>query len=188
MIKDSGLKTFNQIYTDFHPRFVRFADSYVHDIAVAEDFTMEAFITYWENKDKLLPNSNIASYILTIIKNKCINYLEHIKIRNQVLNNISELSSWELNTRIMSLEACNPEKLFSDEILQLVEQTLAELNERTTMVFRMSRDKNLTNREIADMLDISVKGVEFHISKALTALRKNLKDYFPLYILFFYLR
>ncbi|HCO66519.1 MAG TPA: RNA polymerase sigma-70 factor [Dysgonomonas sp.] len=188
MEKHSKLTAFNDLYTEFRPRFIRFANSYVRDAAVAEDLTMEAFVTYWENMDTLLPGSNPAAYMLTVIRNKCLNHLEHIKVKNQTLNTMGDLALWELGTRIMSLEACNPDRLFSDEIQEIVEKTLAGLNERSAMIFRLSRDKNLSNKEIADMLGITVKGVEFHISKVLAALRHELKDYFPLYLLLFYLQ
>ena len=47
----------------------------------------------------------------------------------------------------------------------------------------MSRYENKSIKEIADALNISVKGVDYHISKALKALRVSLKDY--LYLFFF---
>ena len=48
----TDLKAFNQLFADYQGRFIRFANIYVRDIAVAEDFTIEALMQYWENLRK----------------------------------------------------------------------------------------------------------------------------------------
>ena len=80
MENTTDLKAFNQLFTDYQGRFIRFANTYVRDIAVAEDFTIEALMYYWENRHSLEKDSNAPAYILTIIKNKCLNYLHRIII------------------------------------------------------------------------------------------------------------
>ena len=47
----ADLKAFNQLFADYQGRFIRFANIYVRDIAVAEDFTIEALMQYWENRN-----------------------------------------------------------------------------------------------------------------------------------------
>lgn len=64
----ADLKAFNQLFADYQGRFIRFANIYVRDIAVAEDFTIEALMLYWENRNTLKADSNVPAYILTIIK------------------------------------------------------------------------------------------------------------------------
>lgn len=49
----ADLKAFNQLFADYQGRFIRFANIYVRDIAVAEDFTIEALMQYWENRNTL---------------------------------------------------------------------------------------------------------------------------------------
>ena len=68
MENTTDLKAFNQLFTDYQGRFIRFANTYVRDIAVAEDFTIEALMYYWENRHSLEKDSNVPAYILTIIK------------------------------------------------------------------------------------------------------------------------
>ena len=79
-----------------------------------------------------------------------------------------------------TLEACNPEKLFTDELQSLVDKALETLPEQTRDIFVRSRYNNQSHKEIAVALGISTKTVEFHITKALKVLRVALKDYFPL--------
>ena len=77
------ITSFNQLYKEFQRRFVRFANTYVRDLTTAEDITIEAMMYYWENRQSLSEDSNIPAYILTIIKNKCLNYLRHQQIHEE---------------------------------------------------------------------------------------------------------
>ena len=76
----------------------------------------------------------------------------------------------ELNLRIATLEACNPEKLFSDELQSLVDKALETLPEQTRDIFVRSRYNNQSHKEIAAALGISTKTVEFHIIQGLESL------------------
>ncbi|WP_455639946.1 RNA polymerase sigma-70 factor [Parabacteroides sp.] len=187
MENTTELKAFNQLFTDYQGRFIRFANTYVRDMDVAEDFTIEALMYYWENRHSLEANSNIPAYILTIIKNKCLNYLQHLQVREEANEQIKNHADWELNTRISTLEVCDPNELFSAEAQEIVNKTLASLPEQTRTIFMMSRYENKSHKEIAETLGITTKGVEYHISKALKKLHTNLKDYFPIFLYIFYI-
>ncbi len=177
--------SFNQLYEEFQKRFVRFANTYLRDLTAAEDITIEAIMVYWENRHSLSKDSNVPAYILTIIKNKCLNYLRHQQIQDEYSDRIKDYYEWELNTRIATLQACEPYELFISEIQTLVEQTLADMSERTRTIFMLNRYENKSYKEIALLMNITPKGVDFHISKALKMLQTNLKDYFPFFLYFF---
>lgn len=182
MEHSTDLKIFNQLFADYQGRFIRFANLYVRDIALAEDFTIEAMMYYWENRQNLSAGSNIHAYILTIIKHKCINHLQHIQVREEVSAQMQNHAQWELNTRISTLEACDPNELFSAEAQEIVNKTLASLPEQTRKIFIMSRYHNKSYKEIAEELEMTTKGVEYHIARALKKLQVNLKDYLPMMI------
>lgn len=185
MNQSTDLKILNQLFANYQGRFIRFANLYVRDLAVAEDFTIEAMMCYWENRHNLSSDSNVPAYVLTIIKHKCINYLQHVQIKEEANERMQNHAQWELNTRISTLEACNPNELFSAEVQEIVNQTLASLPEQTRKVFIMSRYHNKSHKEISEELNMTTKGVEYHITKTMKILRTNLKDYSPLLLFFF---
>lgn len=187
MAKYPDVQTFNRIYSDYYDRLVRFANTYVRDYSASEDIATEAFVAYWENINRLPADTNVPAYLLTAIKNKCLNYLSRSEIRMRIISHMKENAEWELGMRISSLELCDPEKLFATEIENIVEKTLAGLSEKTIEIFRLSRYNEKSHKEIAAELNISTKGVEFHISKALAKLRESLKDYI-LYLLLAYIQ
>lgn len=185
-LREESILSFNQLYRTYQKRFIDFAYTYVKDITTAEDITVEALMYYWENKENIDQKNNIPAYLLTIIKNKCLNHLRHQAIHEDYSDKIKSYYEWELNTRLVSLQACDPHELFTAEIAELVQSTLAQLPEKTRQIFLMSRYENKSYKEIAALTGLSTKGVDFHINKALKALQTNLKDYFPLFLYFFF--
>lgn len=187
MNKNSELTAFNDLFLNYKERFVRFANTYVRDQAAAEDFVIDSLIYYWENRYRLNENTNIPAYVLTTIKHKCLNYLQQQRRHEEVAEKLISHAQWELQTRISTLEACEPYELFTAEAEEIVNRTLESLPERTRQIFIMSRMQNKSYQEIANQFGITTKGVEFHITKALKELRISLKDYLPVFLyLFFY--
>ena len=180
--------SFTRIFTEYYMRFVRFACSYVKNKSVAEDLVMDSIMTFWKKKEDLLEDTNIPAYILTVLKNKCIDHLRHISAMNRVSEQCSSTQFWELNIRIKALESFDPNEVFKEEIIAIVNKTLASLPKNTRDIFMKNRYDNLSYKEIASMYDISVKGVEYHISKTLNALRLHLVDYLTISVIVFFLQ
>ena len=179
MEKRTDIYDFNRLYHDYRQRYIRFARTYVRDTATAEDIVMDSLMYYWENRSVLPHQTNIPAYVLTIVKNRCINYLRREQKREEVERFISEYEAWELNVRISTLEACNPEQLFSEEIQSIIQKTLNSLSEQSRQIFIRSKYERQSHREIANDLGLSIKSIEYHITKTLKILRQALKDYFP---------
>lgn len=175
----SEIEVFNKLFRDYKERFTRFARTYVYDSNLAEDIVIESLMYYWENRTSLNEGNNVPSYILTVIKHKCLNYLQRVRMKEDVENHLAQTEEWELNIKIATLEACNPERLFLDEVQNIIDRTLATFPEQTRRIFISSRYNNKNHREIAEELGLSTKSVEYHITKTLKLLREELKDYFP---------
>lgn len=179
------VNSFNEIYTSYYKKSFFFAKSYVHDDLAAEDIASESLIKLWE-KLKTEKIDYIEPLLLTILKNKALDYLKHEEVKRTAFESMADLHQQELSIRISTLESCDPNEIFSDEVESIIRETLKLLPEQTRQIFLLSRFENKSNKEIAEQMGISIKGVEYHISKALKALRITLKDYLPLFYFFFY--
>ena len=167
--------SFNDIYTSYYKKSFFFAKSYVHNDLAAEDIASEALIKLWEKlKAEPVEEKYILPLLLTILKNKALDYLKHEEVKRSAFEVMVDWQQQELSIRMSALEACNPDEIFSEEV------------EQTRRAFILSRFENKSNKEIAEEMEISIKGVEYHISKALKVLRVTLKDYLPLFYFFFY--
>jgi RNA polymerase sigma-70 factor (ECF subfamily) len=184
MKKDlKGTDYFSSLFEQYKEPFILFANSYLRDRVVAEDIFIEAMMQYWEKRQELPLDTNVPAYILTTIKNKALNHLRHLDIKLEAETEMFNHQTRELDFRISSLESCDPIELFSDEMNSIIKKTMNELDEQTKRIFYKSRYENKTNREIAEELGISIKTVEFHITKALKLFRARLKDYLPFLVL-----
>ena len=179
------VNSFNEIYTSYYKKSFFFAKSYVHDDLAAEDIASESLIKLWE-KLKTEQIDYIEPLLLTILKNKALDYLKHEEVKRTAFESMADWHQQELSIRISTLESCDPNEIFSDEVESIIRETLKLLPEQTRRIFLLSRFENKSNKEIAEQMGISIKGVEYHISKALKALRITLKDSLPLFYFFFY--
>ncbi|MDR0699789.1 MAG: RNA polymerase sigma-70 factor [Tannerella sp.] len=184
MFQDKNAYTaFSSVFERYKKPYVLFAYSYIRDMDEAEDIYMDVMLHFWENRDRLPEDLHIPSYLLAAVKNRALNYLRHRQVISDTHSGLLEHEQRELNFRISTLEACEPSQLFADEIKHIIDDTLNHMPERTKVIFFMSRYENKTNKEIAQKLSLNIKTVEYHIGKALKALRTNLKDYLPLFFI-----
>jgi RNA polymerase sigma-70 factor (ECF subfamily) len=176
-------------FADFYKKYYRkaflFAKSYVHDHWDAEDIASEALIHFREIREQHEINHPLT-FLLAIVKNKSIDYLRHELTRQEALATMSDTGLREINTRIITLEAFQPEEVYSEEIRTIVENTLNSLPAKTKEIFLMSRFRDMSKKEIASALGLTPKGVEYHLSVALKKLRITLKDYLPSFFFLFF--
>lgn len=172
--------SFSEIYTSYYKRSFLFVKSYVRDDMAAEDIVSEALINLWETTKKE-PVEHPLSLLLVMLKNGALNYLKHRNVRELAMESISSKMVRDLNYRITTLQACDPEEIFSSEITRIIQETLDVLPEQTRRVFEMSRYEYRSVKEIAEELSISPKSVEYHITKSLKVLRVTLKEYLPIF-------
>ena len=66
---------FGKLFFEFKPRFIALAYRYVRDRETAEDLVSDSFMTFWEMHENLPADTNVPAYILTSVKNRCLNYL-----------------------------------------------------------------------------------------------------------------
>ena len=123
---------FSRFFQENREKFLTFAYSYLRDRAEAEDVLMESMITLWENRDRWEEDSNLHALLLTIIKNKSLNILEHKQIRLRAEEDINSHSQRELSLRISTLKACEPEQIFDNEIQHIVHKALEQADSRAT--------------------------------------------------------
>ena len=145
--------SFNNIYMRYYKKSFLFVKSYIHNEMVAEDIASESLIKLWQwIQDN--PVENIEPMLLSILRNKALDYLRHESMKQQVITRISEKQNEELALRLSSVEDCNPNEIFSKEVMDIVQRTLQSLPAQTYRIFTLSRFGNKTNREIVCELNI----------------------------------
>ena len=155
---------FGRLFATWRARFEAIACRYVRSAAVPAD-------------------ANLQAYILIIVRNKCLDWLRAQSLHAKIEQEVYELRRRVLAADIRSLQAFNPEEIFSAEVAAIVRQSLDRLPELTREVFVARRFEELSYKEIAEKYGITVRRVEFELEKAVKQLRVALKDYLPVLLM-----
>jgi RNA polymerase sigma-70 factor (ECF subfamily) len=170
-IVNKDVEAFTDIYLAYNALLKRFIYTYTFDYSLADDIVQETFMLLWEIRGKIDPEKSLLSFLLTIAKNKALNELKKQKSNLNTNTKYQVLKLREIELNIQSLEYLNPHDLIVKEIEDKVRKTLSELPSKTREIFEMSRYQGIKNKDIAEQLNICIKTVEYHLSKALSELR-----------------
>lgn len=138
------------------------------DQNIAEDLAQEVFFDLWRKRDKLNIKTSLKAYLRRAAVNKTLNYIRDKKINFEEEDKIPDLDNEQ--TSVI-------QKMSADELQVKITAAIDSLPERCRIIFSLSRYEEMTYKEIAQKLDISIKTVENQISKALSILRVALGDY-----------
>jgi len=162
-IKASNRKAFQKLYEScWQDLFV----SAFHLIAceeLAKDFTQDAFVKLWENREKINSFQSPKPYLYTILKNSILNHIRKEKTLAEKKIHIIEHASHETPSPVEQLTA----KELESNILAIVR----ELPPAAQRIWHLSRQENLSINEIAGKLEISPLTVKKQLSNVLRALR-----------------
>ena len=175
-LKTGDVTYFEHLYREYYPKAVFFAQQYIRNEEEAKEIAQDAFVTLWEKRATIKPELSIRAYILTIVRNQCLNVLRK-RITEQKYTD--RLSAQEETANYMALNDSTLDTLHIKELEELIEEALTEMPEKMSEVYRMNREQELTYDEIAIELAVSVKTIEYRMSKALLFFRSKLKDYLP---------
>lgn len=173
-IQNGDSDAFEYVFKTYYPRLRNYAQRFVSDKDDLEDIVQNCFSKLWERRQQVTFIS-ISALLFTMVRNGCLNYLKHQALvggyETRSLSNMA--GAEELYSTDMKGSA-DSDTLYH-ELSAQIEQVMSQLPPRCREIFTMSRFEGMKNREIAERLDISVKVVEKHITKALAAFRTHLK-------------
>lgn len=176
-LKRKNKTVFDFVFNYYYSGLCAFARKWVNDHETAEDLVQDFFFNLWINGYGLEISSSLKSYLFTSVKNKALNHLKHIKIKEGYV----KFAMDEANRQIDS-----PNWEFAEpELTELIENGIQKLPPRCREIFILSRFQGKDNKSISNLLGISKRTVELQISNALKILRTELKDYLPLALLFY---
>lgn len=165
-IKEGDRGTFEKLFRQYYEGLHRFIWGYVQSKAVAEELVQDVFLSIWENREQITIRHSVKAYLFKMARNKSIDWLR----RNEVEQKWKEEESAHLKSRHVPDAS---KRLHDKRILKEVKQAIKSMPRRRREVFMLSRYEQMTYKEIAKTLDISVSTVETHMSRALDMLRKR---------------
>jgi len=185
-IKSGDQKSLELLFAIYFPRLNDFARNVVKDDVISQDIVQDVFVKVWEKKADI-ESVNLEAYLFRLVRNRCIDYIKHLKVVNNRMQEIQISSKYEELYRIDFI-GNEPYVLIEKELKTKIEKTINSLPDRCREVFILSRMNGLKNKEIAERLNINVKNVERHLSRAIQSFRENFSDELPVALIILVLK
>lgn len=142
----------------------------------SEEIVQDVMMWLWENRKSLVADMSLKSLLFTIVRNKCLNTISHIQVKQQVHERLYAKFQEQFE---------NPD-FYIGELMALASKAIRELPDEYRKAFEMNRFEEMTYNEIAERTGVSPKTIAYRISQALKILRTELKDYIPLLVWLLY--
>ena len=161
---------FKELYRQYFVKLYRFAISLIHCKESAEEIVHDVLINLWKKRDTFTEIENLNTYLYVSVKNLCLNYLrDQGKHRHEDIE-----TTYNLNAFI----SIDPESaLISKEGVIALNTLINNLPAKCKLVFSLIKDDGLKYKEVALLLNISVKTVENHLAIALKKIATAIKRY-----------
>jgi RNA polymerase sigma-70 factor, ECF subfamily len=167
---------FESLFKKWYAVLCPFVYRIVRDKEIAQDLVQDVFVKLWEKRAQIEITTSIKSYLFRACMNAALNH-ESSKKKYKVSNE-------ESVTLSLSDGSSTDDALHSGELEKKINEAIDSLPPACKNVFILSRFEELSYKEIADTLQISIKTVENQMGKALKILRVHLNDYLVLVCLF----
>lgn len=179
-IKKNDEKAFKTLFDRYYKKLLDYTVTFTGDLQGAEDIVQQTFITLWTHRKKIDSKKSIKSYLYRIAHNSYIDTYRKQKYKESFFDEIKERA---LRDRIN-----DDDEIIAQRILKL-KDVIETLPDKCKEILQMNKFQGLKYKEIADLLDISVKTVESHMNTAFKKIRKAFKsDDFFLFFLYKFTR
>jgi RNA polymerase sigma-70 factor (ECF subfamily) len=184
MMFDQTNIDFDFLFEKYYPGLLFYATQFLDEIE-AKDVVQDVFFELWKKKDTLVIGDKIGAYLYRLVYTHSINVLNHKKVELKYSNAVVELNEYKI--KCYESEANNDiiRNIEDREIETEIDTAINKLPEKCREVFKLSYLHELKNKEIADVMNVSLRTVEAHIYKALKILRRELKHLLLFFVLYF---
>lgn len=162
-LRNGDESALTELYNKFWQSLFVSSYNVLKDKELCEDIIQDIFMNIWHNREKLEINISLKGYMYA-----CARY----QVFNQFKKNKDKIHIELFEDLDKRFQYSTPEtQLMHDELLDQINSIVEALPEKCQLVYKLSREEQLSHKEIAERLDISTKTVENHITKALHVIR-----------------
>lgn len=175
-LKEGDIKALEVLFHKHYDNLCKYLLLLFKNQLLTENIAQDVFVYLWEKRETIEIQSSLESYLYTAGRYKALNQVRNSKKResiNQSLVNSDQLEE-SPSDRIVELK----------ELENIIEEAISNLPLRCQQIFKLSRNEDMSYKEIAKTLNLSLSTVENQMSIALRKLRTTLRPFYA-QILFF---
>lgn len=155
-----------ELFKKYYPRLCDFALRYVQDEHLAEDLVQDAFVSFLENRQKVVSGDNaLKAFLYSCVKFACLNHLRHNKVKIRVEASLNANPTEDPKFL---------EGIIHAEIMGKIHEAIKELPQGCYLIFKEGYLEGLSNQDLAKKLGISVNTVKSQKQRGLMLLKQKL--------------
>ena len=166
---DGQEDAFCKLYANYKERLFYFALKFVKSKDFAEDIFQDVFTAVWKNRSFINPHEPFSSFVYTIARNRILNLLRDLSYEDDLKEHIL--------SNAIDFDEGTHEMVIADDLKSIINKAVEGLTPRQKEVFQMSREGEMSYKEIADRLGLSVYTVQEYIASSLKSIRSYLSKY-----------
>ncbi len=165
-------KAFTEIYNRYWEKLLFLGSIKLRSLAVAEELVQDIFLDLWNRRAELNITGSLESYLAVSMKYKVINAQVRLMRTEKHLKEAGSIANLQRNT--------TEEWVQFQELRQRLSALVSKLPERCRITYELKNETGLSQKQIADRLNISEKAVEANLARAMKALRSAINQLFSL--------
>lgn len=167
-IKEGDEKAFRVLYESYFYKVINYSCKLLHSKEDAREVAQDVFVKLWNKREYLDPAQSASGLIFRMTKFLSIDRIR--KYQNAfptiALSDASDIAEPSFETAYLY-----------EELHSAYDKIIAKLPQKRRIIFQLSRNENLSYKEIAEKLNISTKTVEAQIRLALQQIREDINRY-----------
>ena len=168
-LKKGDENAFEQLYVKHYENLCAYALNYASDKSLIQDVVQDCFLTLWKKRKSLVVNTSLKSYLYRMVYNKLMDSYRKKAKKDKML-----LSYYNIAINQV-VEKMDEDEHYKSERLKLLNDCINNLPKRCKEVFIAKKIKGLKHQSISEQLNISIKTIEGHVTRALSLLKACFK-------------
>lgn len=173
LIADVALRndrpSFKRLYMFYYRKLFCLAKSLVKSTEEAEEIVNDTFLTIWLKRADLQQIRNFTIYICTAVRNRSLTAMARMKV-------YEHLSLDDIEIDLKNTGQSGEDNLFCADLNRILISSVDKLPNQCKLVFKLVKEDGFKYKEVADLLNISVKTVEYHMGNALKKIAESLTE------------
>jgi RNA polymerase sigma-70 factor (ECF subfamily) len=186
-LQNGDEETYVQLFRQYYISLCAYSRRYVGRKDVAEEIVSEVFFKIWESRKSLQIKTSINAYLFKAVCNNSLYYLRNLKKEESLDEYFNKNEAENIGIAIAAHEI-EEQSILMEQLNVQIEEVVNQLPPQQQTAFKLKRFEGKKNKEVAEIMGLSVKTVEMHLSKAMFTLREKLSGYIPVFLLFIFLR
>lgn len=176
LLRNASMQSFESLYHRYSGKLYNFVMRVSKgDSFLAEELVQRTFIKVWENKEYIRPDKSFISYLCTIAKNMLLNEYEH--------QTVQFIYQEYVKANVIEEDSSTENQVDKNLLEEYIDKLADELPPKRREIFILSRKEGLTNKEIANQLQITESTIETQLSKAFAFMKSQIQKHYELILI-----